>query len=124
MLVCLPATEVEITYQVRPVGFESKPRSFANGWRILRSMMVLLKDNKPFLVFGWLAICSLIVVLGLGVPVIVDFARTGLAERLPSALLATGLAVVGLAQLAVGLILDTLARARVEAKRIAYLQTR
>jgi len=114
VLVCLPATEVEITYQVRPVGFESKPRSFANGWRILRSMMVLLKDNKPFLVFGWLAIGSLIV----------DFVRTGLAERLPTALLATGLAVVGLAQLAVGLILDTLARARVEAKRIAYLQTR
>ena len=86
--------------------------------------MVLLKDNKPLLMFGWLATGSLIVVLGLGVPVIVESSRTSFVERPPTALLATGLAVVGLVQLAVGLILDTLARIRVEAKRIAYLQTR
>ena len=62
--------------------------------------------------------------LALGIPVVVDFAQTGLVERLPTAVFATGLAVTSLVQLAIGLILDSVARGRVEAKRLAYLQIR
>jgi len=89
----------------------------------MAAMAALLKDNRPLFLFGGLATVSLATALALGVPVVVDFARTGLVERLPTALLATGLAVVGLVQLAVGLILDAVSRGRIEAKRLAYLQT-
>ena len=87
-------------------------------------MGVLLKENRPLALFGWLAAVSTVAALALGVPVVVDFARTGLVERLPTALLATGLVVTGVLLVALGLILDVVARGRIEAKRLAYLQGR
>lgn len=119
----LPTAEVDVAYQARTEGSESKLRTFVDGRRILMAMLVLLKDNRPLSLFGVLASISFAAALGFGVPVIVDFARTGLVERLPTALLATGLVVVGLVQLTVGLILDSVARGRIEVKRLAYLQS-
>ena len=58
----------------------------------------------------------------LGIPVVASFARTGLVERLPSAVLATGLIVVGLLLWALGRILESVAAGRIEAKRLAYLR--
>ena len=54
----------------------------------------------------------LFVLLGLiaGVPVIAQFAATGLVPRLPSALLAVGLVFVGLLAFTCGLILDTVVK--------------
>ena len=69
-----------------------------------------------------LAVASAAIALALGLPIVVDFARTGLVARLPTAVLATGLVVIALVELAVGLILDAVARGRIEAKRLAYLQ--
>ncbi len=57
----------------------------------------------------------------LGVPLSVTFARTGLVPRLPTAVLATGLVVIGLLMTTAGLVLDSIAKGRLEAKRLAYL---
>ena len=92
--------------------------------RILRAMGALLRDNRPLAMFGWMAAGSMAAALALGVPVVVEFARTGLVERLPTAVLATGLTVIALVLTTLGLLLESVARARVEAKRLAYLQNR
>ena len=120
----LPVAEVEVAYRSRPDGSESKLRTIADGWRIFSAMVVLLKDNRPLTLFGSMSAASMVAALFLGVPVVVDYSQTGLVERLPTAVLATGLIAVGLVQLAVGLILDSVARGRVEAKRLAYLRDR
>ena len=60
----------------------------------------------------------------LGARGVVDYSQTGLLERLPTADLATGLLVIGLVQLAVRLILDSVDRGRVEAKCLACIQAR
>lgn len=56
--------------------------------------------------------CLFAVIAGLafGIPVISEFLRTGLAPRLPSAVLAVGLVISGMLVIAVGLILHTTAR--------------
>jgi len=87
-------------------------------------MVVLLKDNRPLTPFGSMSSASMLAALFLGISGVVDYSRTGLVERPPTAVLATGLVVVGLVQLAVGLILDSVDRGRVEAKRLAYIQAR
>ena len=74
--------------------------------------------------FGWIAGAFFTVAIVLGVPLAVTFAQTGLVPRLPTAVLATGLVVVGLLSAAAGLILDSIAKGRLEAKRLAYLQLR
>ena len=59
--------------------------------------------------------------VGLGVPVVLEFLRTGLVPRLPTAVLATGLVLLSFLSFACGLILDSVARGRKEMKRLAYL---
>ena len=51
----------------------------------------------------------------------VTFARTGLVPRLPTAVLATGLVVIGLLMTTAGLVLDLIAKGRLEAERLAFL---
>jgi len=59
--------------------------------------------------------------LFLGIPIILEFLRTHLVPRFPTAILATSLMVLAFLSLAVGLVLDTVTRGRWEAKRMAYL---
>ena len=102
--------EVPIDYRDRPEGSESKLSTFSDGFKVLKMIMSLFKDYKPMALFGWVTV--LLIALGfiVGVPVVVEFARTGLVERLPSALLAVGLVISGLLSLVSGLILDTVVK--------------
>ena len=102
--------EVPIDYRDRPEGSESKLSTFSDGFKVLKMIMSLFKDYKPMALFGWVTV--LLIALGfiVGVPVVVEFARTGLVDRLPSALLAVGLVISGLLSLVSGLILDTVVK--------------
>ena len=120
----LPVAEVEVDYGTRPDGSSSKLRTVVDGTNILRAMFVLLKDHRPLAFFGWIAATSWTVAVALGIPLAVTYVDTGLVPRLPTAVLVTGLAVIGLLLAGVGLVLDSLAKGRVEAKRLAYLQGR
>jgi len=117
----LPVAEVEVSYGSRADGSASKLRIVADGTNILRAMLVLLKENRPLAFFGWIASAIFAAALALGVPLAVTFAQTGLVPRLPTAVLATGLVVVGLLSVTAGLILDSIAKGRLEAKCLAYL---
>ncbi len=117
----LPVGEVKVPYRVRPEGSESKLRTVADGMNVLRAMFVLLKVNRPMALFGGISAMFATASVVLGAPVVADFARTGLVERLPTAVLATGLAVLALVSAVSGAIMDSIARARLETKRLAYL---
>ena len=117
----LPVAEVEVDYGARPEGSASKLRTVADGTTILRALLVLLKEYRPLVFFGWIAAACWTGAVALGVPLAVTFARTGLVPRLPTAVLATGLVVIGLLMTTAGLVLDSIAKGRLEAKRLAYL---
>lgn len=55
------------------------------------------------------------------IPVFIGYLQTGLVPRLPTALLATGIVLVGALSLTMGMILDTVTRGRKETRRLAYL---
>ena len=117
----IPVGSLATTYRERPPGSHSKLSTFRDGARIILTVVGLLKRERPLPFFGLIALglAGLGVVLAL--PLIAEFARTGLVPRLPTALLSTGLVLSGLLALACGLILDTVTRGRREAKRMAYL---
>ena len=117
----LPVREVELPYHPRPDGSESKLRTVVDGLRVLQAMFILLLANRPMALLGGAATIFVVCSAVLGTPVVVDFAQTGLVERLPTAVLATGLAVLSLVSFVSGTIMDSIARARLEAKRLAYL---
>ena len=117
----MPIGEVPTRYKERPEGSTSKLRTYSDGLRILRTIVLLVKEERPLAFFAVLAGGMVGMALWFGVPVVLDFARTGLVPRLPTALLATGLMVMAAVATVCGLILDSVARGRKEFKRLAYL---
>ena len=62
--------------------------------------------------------------LALAMPIVLEFLRTGLVPRLPTAVLSVGIMLVAVLSMACGLILDTVTHSRRELKRLAYLEGR
>jgi glycosyltransferase involved in cell wall biosynthesis len=117
----MPISELTIAYKERPHGSTSKLSTYKDGFRILRTIVYLVKEEKPFAFFSFIAGAIGLLSLGLGVPVIADFMRTGLVPRFPTALLAAALMILSFLAFTCGLILDTVSRGRVESKRLWYL---
>ena len=117
----MPVGEVTTSYKDRPAGSASKLRTYSDGLRILRTIMVLVKEERPLQFFALAALAFLVFGIVVSIPVLVDYVRTGLVPRLPSAVLSTGLVLLAMLSLACGLILDSVARGRKELKRMSYL---
>ena len=117
----VPAAEIRTRYFERPAGSSSKLSTYRDGARILATMARLFRDVKPLPFFAGFAALFAAAGLALGAGVIVEFMETGLVPRLPTAVLATGLMLMAALSIACGMILDSVARGRREAKRMAYL---
>ncbi|TIV25640.1 MAG: glycosyl transferase, partial [Mesorhizobium sp.] len=59
--------------------------------------------------------------LGLMIPVVIEFAETGLVPRMPTWVLSIGMLLLAMLSMMTGLILDSVSRGRAEQKRIFYL---
>jgi glycosyltransferase involved in cell wall biosynthesis len=117
----MPVGEIATAYRDRPAGSTSKLRTVHDGARILRLIVVLVKEERPLAFFGGCALALALLGMLAGIPVIADYLRTGLVPRLPTAVLATGLMLLAGLSLACALILDTVTRGRRELKRLHYL---
>ena len=117
----VPIAEFPTPYSERPAGSASKLRTISDGVRIMRTIAYLLKEERPLAFFGMVSILLVLLALALGIPIVVEFARTGLVPRLPTAVLATGLMILASLSLVCGLILQTVTRGRIEMKRLNYL---
>ncbi len=106
----LRIVEIPVDLSPRPPGSHSKIRVVRDGLVILRSMLALFRDYKPLSFFG--AIGLFLIALGFvpGTIVIVQYLRTGLIFRIPSAILAVGLTLSGLIFIVVGIILHVIAQ--------------
>ncbi|MDR3539237.1 MAG: glycosyltransferase [Acetobacteraceae bacterium] len=120
----MPTQEIQAAYRGRPPGSCSKLHTLSDGVRILRTILHLIENERPLQSFGLTALVLLLAALGLGLPVVWAFLETGVVERLPTALLATGLVLLSLMSLVCGLVLDAVSRGRKEIKRLAYLSIR
>jgi glycosyltransferase involved in cell wall biosynthesis len=118
----LPSVEVDTDFKDRPAGSESKLRTYRDGWRILRLIGNLARRERPALYHGTIAAFLALVAVVLGVPVVVDYLRTGLVERFPTAILASAIAIIAALVLMVGYVLEVTAHQRQEAARLAYLR--
>lgn len=120
----VPIAELSAPYYERPNGSSSKLNTIRDGVRILRVIIHLVKEERPLQFFGAIFALLAATSVGLGIPVAVEFLKTGLVGRLPTALLATGLMILAFMSLMCGLILDTVTRGRRELKRLLYLAAR
>ena len=117
----MPVGEIATAYKDRPAGSASKLRTYTDGLKILRSILLLVKEKRPLQFFGLAGLAFMVLGIGLAVPVVLDYVRTGLVPRLPTAVLATGLVLLAFLSQVCGLVLDSVAHGRIEMKRMAYL---
>ena len=117
----MPIAEIAAGYRERPAGSRSKLRTWSDGLRILRTILVLVKEGRPLLFFAATGTILLLAGLAIGGPVVAEFLRTGIVDRLPSAVLATGMVLLSSLTWVCGMVLDSVERGRKEMKRLAYL---
>lgn len=117
----MPVAEVVTAYAARPEGSISKLSTYSDGWRILKTIAMLFRFERPLLFFGSVAALLALAAVVLAIPLIMTFIETGLVPRFPTAILATGLMILSALNGFCGLILDTVVRGRREIRRLAYL---
>jgi glycosyltransferase involved in cell wall biosynthesis len=117
----MPMAELDTRYKERPMGSVSKLNTWRDGFRILRTIVHLVREERPLVFFSCFFMLLALTSLLTGAPVVAEYVRTGLVPRLPTAVLATGLMLLAFLALMAGLILDTVTRGRWEQKRMAYL---
>jgi len=118
----LPIAEVLTPYRDRPPASSSKLRTLPDGIRILRLIVRMVREERPLQFFSSFAAVLALTSLVLATPVVLEYFRTGLVPRLPTAVLSTGLMLLSFLSLTCGMILATVTRGRIEAKRLRYLQ--
>ena len=101
--------ETPIRYGERPEGSPSKLNTFQDGWRIIWTIVFILKDYKPLTFFGSIAILAAALSVTAGVFPILDYLRSGTVPHLPLAVLAASLAVIATVAMSIGLVLHTIA---------------
>jgi len=120
----LPVGEIATPYYSRPIGSASKLSTYSDGFRILWTVLKLYRAERPLSLFGAFGIALAIMSIGLAIPIVITYVQEGLVPRLPTAVLSTGLMLLGFLSIACGLILDTVTRGRRELKLLAYLALR
>jgi glycosyltransferase involved in cell wall biosynthesis len=102
--------EVPVDLTTRPEGSFSKIRIVHDGLRIMNTILALFRDYKPLTFFGAIGLALVALSLVPGLVVVFEYFRTGLVLRLPSAVLAVGLALAGMLSVTIGLVLHTIVR--------------
>lgn len=118
----MPVAEIETPYKERPEGSTSKLNTYRDGLNILRTILVLVKEERPLQFFSIASLFLAGLSVALAWPIFTTFMETGLVPRFPTAILSTGLMLLSFLGLGCGLILDTVTRGRKEMKRMRYLE--
>lgn len=113
--------ELPVHYAPRPTGSTSKLRTWSDGFKILKSFFSLFRHFYPAHFYGTVAGLTALLSLLLDVPVIIEFMQTCLVPRIPTAILASSLGMIAFVIFTTGIILEALARNRIEQRKLFFL---
>jgi glycosyltransferase involved in cell wall biosynthesis len=102
--------ELPVAYRDRPEGSVSKLNTFSDGLRVLRTIVNIFRCYRPMGFFGSLAVFFVLASLLVGSRVVVEYMLYRYVYAIPSAILATGLMILSVLCISLGLILDTVVR--------------
>ena len=97
---------IDVDYKGRPIGSESKLRTFRDGYKILLINFKIFRTFRPKIAYSLLAIFWLTLSVVLGYKPITEYFDTGLVPRIPSLVAAVGALVVSVQLWNTGMILE------------------
>lgn len=108
--------EIPVEYKDRPAGSFSKLNTFSDGAKVLWSIMQILRHYRPLQFFSGVFFLFFAAGIACGIPVMHDWITYRYIYHVPLAVLATGIEILAVVFMAIGLILDSL----VHQQRLAF----
>jgi len=102
-------TEIPIDYRDRPAGSSSKLHTFKDGARVMVTLIDIFRHYRPLLFFGTISFSLILCALVASVPVIRDWLQYRYIYHVPLAILSTGISLLAMLSLNLGLVLDSIA---------------
>ena len=99
---------VIVTYRDRPEGSESKLNTYSDGLKVIKTIVKLYKNYKPFGFFSILAAILMLLSLGFFIPVLGEYLATGLVLKFPTLIVCGFVALAALVSFFSGVILSTI----------------
>lgn len=84
---------VVIEYRDRPEDSVSKLNTYQDGFKVIKMLIKMFRDYKPYAFFGSIALILMLLAIGFFIPVFIDYLNTGLVEKFPT-LIACGFAAI------------------------------
>ena len=97
-----------IDYRDRPAGSVSKLNTYADGFKVLKTIFRLFKNYRPQTFFNSLSLFFIIIAAILFIPVFMEYLKTGLVPNFPTLIVSGFSALSGIISFFVGLILSTI----------------
>ena len=116
--------EIPVEYRDRPNGSVSKLNTFSDGFKVLKTIGRLFKEYKPMIFFGLLSLLFLIVSLIFGVPVFVDYFKTGLVPRFPTLFFSLFMLIISALFLMCGIILEVVVKKHRQLFELLLIKTK
>ena len=102
--------EIPVNYRNRPKGSVSKLNTYKDGFKVLKIIGTLFKEYRPSAFFNIFAFLFLIISLILGIPVFIEYFKTGLVPRFPSLIVSGFLLIMSMLLWISGIILQVIAK--------------
>ena len=99
---------VIVTYRDRPEGSESKLNTYSDGFKVIKTIIKLYKNYKPFGFFSILAAVLMLLSAGFFIPVLLEYFATGLVFKFPTLIVCGFVALAALISFFSGVILSTI----------------
>ena len=99
---------VVIDYRDRPEGSESKLNTYSDGLKVLMTIARLFRTYRPMAYFGIISAILFILSIGFFIPIVINYAHTGLVPNFPTLIVCGFVAMAGLQSLFAGLVLKTI----------------
>ena len=100
--------EVSIPYKARPDGSFSKLRTFRDGFKVLVEIAKIAKAYKPLTFFGIIGLIFIFAGGISGIWVVLDYLEDEYVNKIPTAILSTGLMLLGFGSFGIGVLLNTI----------------
>lgn len=100
---------VIVEYRDRPEGSVSKLSTYSDGLKVIKTIVKLFKNYKPFAFFGMISLVLSLIAVGFFVPVLIDYFKTGLVARFPTLITCGFVFMIALQSFFAGTILSTMA---------------
>ncbi len=101
-------SEVPVAYGKRPEGSYSKLNTFRDGMKVIFTIFDILKAYRPLLFFFIIGAVFFLAGLLIGSVPVIEFIETGKVSHFPSAILASGIMIISVISVAIGIILDAI----------------